>query len=77
MASNIKSSRDEASYIIATSKHGVPRRFHIDVSRLTRRSLDDQATRNRRRQMQAASTHTHSRRRRISLPHASLLDKPD
>jgi len=77
MASNIKSSRDEASYIIATSKHGVPRRFHIDVSLLTRRSLDDQATRNRRRQMQAASTHTHSRRRRISLPHASLLDKPD
>src|SRR5262249_28983422 len=61
MASNIKSSRDEASYIIATSKHGVPRRFHIDVSLLTRRSLDDQATRNRRRQCRLlARTRTHA-----------------
>ena len=53
------------------------RRFHIELSLLTRHSLEDQATRSRRRQMQAVSTRTRSRRRRITLPHVSLLEKPD
>ena len=55
----------------------MPRRFHIELSLLTRRSIEDHATRSRRRQMQAVSTRTRSRRRRITLPHVSLLDEPE
>jgi len=60
-----------------SNKLAYARRFHIELSLLTRRSIEDHATRSRRRQMQAVSTRTRSRRRRITLPHVSLVDEPE
>ena len=54
----------------------MPGHFRIQLSLLTRRSLEDQPTRSRRRQAQ--STSVRSRRKRITLPRVSILvDKPE
>jgi len=45
---------------------------HIELSLRTRRNLEDQAVRSRRRQAQSVSAR--SRRKRITLPRVSLLD---
>jgi len=54
-----------------------------DVSRAVRfllydrRDLGRESLRSKRRQAQSVSVRTCSRKRRVTLPHVSLLDKPD
>ena len=54
-----------------------------DVSRAVRFLLYDrrdfgrESLRSKRRQAQSVSVRTRSRKRRVTLPHVSLLDKPD
>ena len=76
MASKISSNK------LAKNANGLanvmPGRLHIEPWLRTRRSLEDQAVRSRRRQMQSVSAVARRRKRAPSLSRVSLLaDKPD
>ena len=65
-------STDNGAKEVAAMAGKISGNNHIELSLRTRRNLEDQAVRSRRRQAQSVSAR--SRRKRITLPRVSLLD---